>query len=91
VFVPVSACQHASASVVQLRLAADTSYGTGKFLGWLVKDKKIAPHIPVWENSDRQDGTFSRSDFRWDKRQGVPLSTLRQHLRGGSTLADGDA
>jgi transposase len=27
------------------RLAADTAYGTGKFLGWLVKKKKIIPHI----------------------------------------------
>src|SRR5215468_3946117 len=25
------------------RLAADTAYGTGKFLGWLVKEKKIIP------------------------------------------------
>jgi hypothetical protein len=40
------------------RLAADTAYGTGKFLGWLVKEKKIIPHIPVWEMSDRQDGIF---------------------------------
>ena len=39
------------------RLAADTAYGTGKFLGWLVKKKKIIPHIPVWEKSDRRDGT----------------------------------
>src|SRR6058998_1488101 len=42
------------------RLAADTAYGTGKFLGWLVKEKKIIPHIPVWEKSNRQDGIFSR-------------------------------
>jgi Transposase DDE domain len=27
------------------RLAADTAYGTGKFLGWLVNDKRITPHI----------------------------------------------
>src|SRR5262245_16722693 len=47
------------------RLAADTAYGTGKFLGWLVKVKKIIPHIPVWEKGDRQDGIFSRSDFHW--------------------------
>ena len=41
------------------RLAADTAYGTGKFLGWLVKEKKITPHIPVWDRSKREDGTFS--------------------------------
>jgi len=29
------------------RLAADTAYGSGANLNWLVKDKKIAPHIPV--------------------------------------------
>jgi transposase len=28
------------------RLAADTAYGTGRFLGWLV-GHRIAPHIPV--------------------------------------------
>src|SRR5437870_392958 len=29
------------------RLAADTAYGSGANLNWLVNDKKIAPHIPV--------------------------------------------
>jgi transposase len=53
------------------RLAADTAYGTGKFLGWLVKKKKIIPHIPVWEKSDRQDGIFSRSHFHWDRKRGA--------------------
>lgn len=52
------------------RLAADTAYGTGRFLGWLV-NQGIAPHIPVRDASERDDGTFSRSDFRWDKRRGV--------------------
>lgn len=30
------------------RLAADTAYGTGKFLDWLVS-QAIEPHIPVWD------------------------------------------
>jgi transposase len=47
------------------RLAADTAYGTGKFLGWLV-GTGITPHIPVWERPDREDGTFSRFDFVFD-------------------------
>jgi len=45
------------------RLAADTAYGTGKFLAF-VFDAGIVPHIPVWDMSTREDGTFSRSDFR---------------------------
>jgi transposase len=47
------------------RLVADTAYGTGKFLGWLI-EAGIAPHIPVWDKSTREDGTFSRADFTFD-------------------------
>jgi hypothetical protein len=33
----------------------------------IVNDKHIEPHIPVWEKSQRDDGTFSRSDFQFDE------------------------
>jgi transposase len=52
------------------RLVADTAYGTGKFLGWLV-GTGITPHIPVWDKSDREDGTFARSDFTFDRERNV--------------------
>jgi DDE family transposase len=71
------------------RLAADTAYGTGKFLGWLVKDKKITPHIPVRDKSDRDDGTFSRSDFRWDNRRGHYLCPNGKVLRTSGTIHGG--
>jgi transposase len=71
------------------RLAADTAYGTGKFLGWLVNDKKITPHIPVWEKSDRPDGIFSRSDFIWDKRHGYYICPNGKPLRTTGTVHDG--
>jgi len=71
------------------RLAADTAYGTGKFLGWLVKDKKITPHIPVWDKSEREDGTFSRSDFRWVKQKNVYICPAGRMLRTtGSVSTD---
>ena len=47
------------------RLIADTAYGTGPMLGWLV-ERKIAPHIPVFDKSGRSDGTWTRADFEWD-------------------------
>lgn len=47
------------------RLIADTAYGSGPMLGWLV-DEKIAPHIPVIDKAGRTDGTWSRADFEWD-------------------------
>jgi transposase len=50
------------------QLVADTAYGTGRLLAWLVKEKRITPHIPVWDKSERDDGTFSRSRFTFDKR-----------------------
>src|SRR3974377_869178 len=53
------------------RLAGDTAYGSGANLDWLVKDKKIAPHIPVIDKSNRDDGTFSREDFTFDKDRNV--------------------
>jgi transposase len=52
------------------RLAADTAYGIDRFLGWLVK-KRIVPHIPVWNMSERKDGTFSRADFAFDKKRNI--------------------
>src|SRR6201988_531715 len=71
------------------RLAADTAYGTGKFLGWLVKEKKIIPHIPVWEMSDRQDGIFSRSDFHWDRKRGAFICPNGKLLKTSGTVHDG--
>jgi transposase len=68
------------------RLAADTAYGTGRFLGWLVKEKRIAPHIPVWERPKREDGKFSSSDFRWDGRCGVYICPNGKQLRTSGTV-----
>ena len=70
------------------RLAADTAYGTGRFLGWLV-GCKIAPHIPVRDASERDDGTLSRSDFRWNKRRGVYICPNNKTLHTTGTVHDG--
>jgi transposase len=72
------------------RLAADTAYGTGRFLGWLV-GCGIAPHIPVRDASERDDGTFSRSDFRWDKRRGVYVCPNNKMLHTTGTVHNGNA
>jgi len=62
------------------RLAADTAYGAAPMLNWLVEEKGIAPHIPVFDKSKRDDGTFSRSDFRYDPANNV------YHCPAGKTL-----
>lgn len=48
------------------RLIADSAYGSAHNLAWLVKQRKIEPHIPVFDKSQRTDGTFSRDDFIYD-------------------------
>jgi hypothetical protein len=48
------------------RLIADTAYGSGVMLDWLVEKRGIAPHIPVIDKSGRKDGTFERADFTYD-------------------------
>jgi transposase len=50
------------------RLIADTAYGAAPMLNWLVEDRGIEPHIPVFDKSARRDGTFERSDFTYDHR-----------------------
>ena len=49
------------------RLVGDTNYGSAAMLGWLVDEKQIEPHVPVFDKTERTDGTFSRSDFKWNK------------------------
>ena len=71
------------------RLAADTAYRTGKFLGWLVNDRKITPPIPVRDMSMRSDGTLSRSGFRWNKRQDIYTCPAGKVLRTSGTVHDG--
>ena len=48
------------------RLAADAGYGDAPNLAWLVHERDIHPHIPVFDKSARRDGTFERSAFAYD-------------------------
>ncbi len=83
-------------------LTADSAYGSADSLAWLVKEKDIAPHIPVFDKSNRTDGTFSRADFAFDAerdrytcpgQRACPIPThlrhsqKRRHSRGHKTLS----
>ena len=48
------------------RLVADAGYGSAEMLAWLVDERGIEPHVPVFDKSERTDGTFSRNDFAYD-------------------------
>jgi transposase len=63
------------------RLAGDTAYGTAAMLAWLVKQRGIAPHIPVFDKSKRDDGTFSRADFTFDHERNVYICPANKTLK----------
>jgi transposase len=75
------------------RLAADTGYGSAETLAWLVDDQGIEPHIPVFDKSTRQDGTFSRADFAYDPNADTYTcpagKTLKRYRRRFKTPRDG--
>lgn len=82
------------------RLVGDTAYGVAPLLQWMVNDKGIAPHVPVWEKADREDGTWSRSDFQWHdaaneyrcpegkalRSDWRPFKTARSHVTKADTI-----
>jgi hypothetical protein len=67
------------------RLSADKAYGSAEILAWMVEERDIAPHVPVWDKSERSDGTFSRSDFVFDAASNTYTcpggKTLQQYRR----------
>src|ERR1700736_6026354 len=66
------------------RLLGDSAYGSAEMLNWLVDECGIEPHIPVFDKSQRTDGTFSREDFAYDHASDTyrcPAGKTLQHYR----------
>jgi transposase len=62
------------------RLIGDMAYGSAELLAWMVNDKAIEPHVPLWDRTQRKDNTISSSEFHWSEKnkeyrcpQGKPL------------------
>ena len=72
------------------RLAADSAYGSAPSLHWLVETKGIAPHIPVFDKSRRDDGTFSRSDFQFDEARNIYTCPAGKQLTTRGTIVNDD-
>lgn len=82
------------------RLIGDMAYGNAELLGWMVNDKGIEPHVPVWDRTQRDDGTLSSTDFEWNEQadeyrcpQGKALrkqrrtfKNLRTHITKAGTI-----
>ena len=59
---------------------ADTAYGSAANLDWLVNEQKVAPYIPVIDKSQRDDGTFSREEFIFDKDRNIYICPANKAL-----------
>ncbi len=49
-------------------------------LAWLIDERGIEPHIPVFDKSERSDGTFSRSDFTYDQNKDLYVCPAGKQL-----------
>ena len=65
------------------RLMADTAYGTGPMLDWIVREKQIEPYIPVWDKEDQNPNTFSYREFIWNKDENTYTCPAGKKLRTG--------
>jgi hypothetical protein len=57
------------------------AYGSAENLAWLVHERGIEPHIPVFDNSQRTDGTYSRDDFTYDHKRDCYICPAGKELR----------
>ena len=73
------------------RLAADTAYGSAEMLAWLVNERGIEPHIPVFDKSGRKDGTFSREAFSYDQAADVYICPSGKTMTTTGTLVNDEA
>ena len=70
------------------RLVGDTVYGAARLIKWLM-DRKITPHVPVWDKSSRADGKFSRVDFVFDRERNVYVCPAGKFLTNNGLIAQG--
>jgi Transposase DDE domain len=60
-------------------------------LRWLVYEHGIEPHVTVFDKSARQDGTFSRKDFAYDRASDVYVCPAGKTLTTRGTLVNDGA
>ena len=57
------------------RLVGDTAYGAAPMLNWLIEEKGIAPHIPVFDKLSRAWGCRGSPREPWQPRGPVGCAT----------------
>jgi hypothetical protein len=78
----------ASFDLTPQRLIGDTAYGTAAMLAWMVNEKAIEPHMPIWDKTERWPGVLSVSKGGNQHKAiaGFWLYPVFQHDRRGDPL-----
>jgi hypothetical protein len=73
------------------RLSVDSASGSAEMLGWWVNERAIEPHIPVFDKSARDDGTFARGDFNYSQEADIYVCPAGKVLTSTGTLVNDGA
>src|SRR4029077_8102643 len=63
------------------RLIGDTAYGAAEMLNWLLPDRGVEPHNPVFDETPRSCRTFSRDDFAHAHKRDCYICPAGKELR----------
>lgn len=66
------------------RLAADGSYGSGVFLGWLC-DRQIEPHIPVLDRKHQTSGKLTKDAFNYNAERDAYICPQGKELKNAAS------
>jgi transposase len=69
------------------RLAADTAYGSGLMIGWLMR-RGIEPHVPLLDRERQTRGFFTRADFKFDDQTNSFTCPGGKTLRSNGLIRD---
>jgi transposase len=69
------------------RLAADTAYGSGLMIGWLMQ-RGIEPHVPLLDRERQTKGLFTRADFKFDDQANTFTCSGGKTLKSSGLIRD---
>lgn len=70
------------------RLAADSAYGSGRLIGWLMR-RGIEPHVPVLHREAQTNGMMTRAEFSYDRARDMYVCPARHDLRTTGAVIPG--
>ena len=71
------------------RLAADSAYGSGRLVGWLMRHG-IEPHVPLLDRATQTGGVLTRAAFSYDRERDVYVCPTGHELATSGHVTTSD-